>query len=53
MLSGSFVSCFPVTLDGIKRRKNLKGGFAVPKKAEIDQRTISLVDDVLTLSAGL
>ena len=36
------------TLDGVKRRKNLIGAFNLAKKAEIDQKTICLVDDVFT-----
>jgi ComF family protein len=36
------------TLNGVKRRKNLKGAFDLVKKAEIDQKIICLVDDVYT-----
>ena len=36
------------TLDGVKRRKNLKGAFVMAKNAELDQKTICLVDDVFT-----
>jgi len=36
------------TLDGVKRRKNLKGAFVMAKNVELDQKTICLVDDVFT-----
>ncbi len=35
-------------LDGVKRRKNLKSAFGLARKAEINQKTICLVDDVYT-----
>lgn len=36
------------TLDGVKRRKNLKGAFVMAKNAELNQKAICLVDDVFT-----
>ena len=36
------------TLNGVKRRKNLTGAFVVAEKANIEQKTICLVDDVFT-----
>jgi len=36
------------SLDGEKRRKNLRGAFKVPEPARIKNKSICLVDDVLT-----
>lgn len=36
------------TLDGVKRRRNLKGAFDLAKRADIGGRIICLVDDVFT-----
>ena len=36
------------TLNGVKRRKNLAGAFVVARKADVEQKTICLVDHVYT-----